>query len=228
MFTGLVEGIGEVRAVRVRFGVRELRIRSPFPREDLGAGSSISIHGVCLTLVGSAAPGGTFCVQVVSETLRRSNLGRLRAGDRVHLERSLRAGARLGGHIVQGHVDGLGRIRRSGHRAGEWVMDIGHQRAIARYIVEKGSICVDGVSLTVARKGRDWFRVHIIPATAAATLFARYRPGRLVNLEVDPIAKYVESVLAMAPGTQEGGAARQPIPRAGQAGRQGIEPGVDA
>lgn len=195
MFTGLVEGMGEVVGVRDRAGTREIRIRPPFPPEDLRAGDSISVHGVCLTLVGGESRDRSFCVQAVAETQRRSMLGSLRVGDRVHLERALRAGDRLGGHLVQGHVDGIGQVRRSMREGGSWVLEIGVPRDLSRYIVEKGSICVDGVSLTVVARSAERFRVDIVPHTAETTLLASYKPGRRVNLEVDVVAKYLESLL---------------------------------
>jgi riboflavin synthase len=196
MFTGLVEGIGEVCGVRTRGGVRDLRIRSPFPQEDLTEGASIAVQGVCLTLVESGTADGAFRVQAVPETLRRTTVGRLRVGDAVHLERALRADSRLGGHFVQGHIDGLGRIRRARREQGETTLDIMIPSRLARYVVEKGSIAIDGVSLTVGRKGVGWMRVHIIPKTVGATLLGSYRVGRKVNLEVDLLAKYAESLLA--------------------------------
>ena len=194
MFTGLVEDIGEIVGLRSRGGVREIAIRTTLSPPELHAGDSVSVHGVCLTLIAECAPDGVFRVQAVSETLRRTTLGKLRSGSRVHLERALRLGDRLGGHLVQGHVDGLGSVRRAERIGGEWVLEVGVPSRWRRYLVEKGSICVDGVSLTVARIGAGWFRVHIVPVTAASTLFAHYRPGRDVNLEVDLIAKYVGSL----------------------------------
>jgi riboflavin synthase len=205
MFTGLVEGIGEVRGVRTRAGVRDLTIRSSFPREDLAEGASIAVNGVCLTLVGPGGTEGDFTVQAVPETLHRTTIGRLKAGDTVHLERALRADARLGGHFVQGHVDGLGRVRRAGRRQGETTLEIAIPGRLERYIVEKGSIAIDGVSLTVGRVGPGWMRVHIIPKTAAVTLLAGYRAGHAVNLEVDLIAKYTESLLKRGEATKGGG-----------------------
>ncbi|MBD3162164.1 MAG: riboflavin synthase [Candidatus Eisenbacteria bacterium] len=195
MFTGLVEGIGEIVTVRNEGGVRMLAIRSPWTDPDLAAGDSLAVQGVCLTLSGPPTSDGLLPLQAIAETLRRSNLGRLRVGDSVHLERAARLGDRLGGHLVQGHVDGLGRIRRNEKRRGETLLEIGLDREWIRYLVEKGSVAVDGVSLTVGEVGRDWFRVYIIPATAKATLLAGYRPGRTVNVEVDLFAKYVESLL---------------------------------
>lgn len=195
MFTGLVEGIGEVTGIRSRAGVREIRIRSPFSQDDLRKGASISIHGVCLTLIEVGGVDGTFRVEAARETLRRTTLSGLRAGDRVHLERALSAEDRFGGHIVQGHVDGIGTIRRVARLRGEWVIDVLMPRDLVPYVVEKGSIAIDGVSLTVGRVASRQFRVHIIPATVGATLLTRYSPGDGVNLEVDVIAKYVEARL---------------------------------
>lgn len=204
MFTGLVEGIGEVRGVRTRAGVRDLTIRSSFPAEDLVEGASIAVNGVCLTLVGPGGDDGEFRVQAVPETLRRTTIGRLKTGDSVHLERALRADARLGGHFVQGHVDGLGRVRRASRRQGELTLEIAIPGRLGRYIVEKGSIAIDGVSLTVGRVGPGWMRVHIIPKTAAVTMLSGYRAGYTVNLEVDLIAKYTESLLLRGSATEGG------------------------
>lgn len=203
MFTGLVSGVGEIVRVRTRRGARELTIRSPFPLEDLCRGASIAVHGVCLTLVADGSKDGVFRVEAGAETLRRSILGRLRSGDGVHLERALRVDDRLGGHLVQGHVDGVGRVRRVGRLAGEWTLEIGIPPRLRRYVVEKGSICVDGVSLTVGRTGPGWFRVHIIPATAAVTRLTGYKAGQMVNIEVDLLAKYVESLLGRGEGIRE-------------------------
>jgi riboflavin synthase len=195
MFTGLVEAIGEVTGIRNRAGVREIRFRSPFPASDLRKGASISIHGVCLTLIEEGTAEGAFRVEAARETLRRTTLAHLRMGDRVHLERALSAGDRLGGHIVQGHVDGIGKVGRAGRLRGEWVIEVLMPRDLVPYVVEKGSIAIDGVSLTVGRVAPGRFRVHIIPATLGATLLATYRRGRRINLEVDVIAKYVEARL---------------------------------
>ncbi len=201
MFTGLVEAVGVVRSARTRGGVRELEVESPLDPASLTRGASIAIQGVCLTLTQAGAQNGRFRVEAGPETIRRTTLGSWRAGDRVHLERALRLGDRLGGHIVQGHVDGTGELLRSGRTGGAWSMEIGLDSAWMRYVVEKGSIAVDGVSLTVAKRRRGRFKVQIIPATAQATLLATYRPGRRVNIEVDIMAKYAESILRS--GTRE-------------------------
>jgi len=219
MFTGLVSAIGEVRGILNCAGVRELRIRSPYPTADLRKGASVAIHGVCLTLTEDGRADGTFRVQAARETLRRTTLSRLQAGDRVHLELALAAGDRLGGHLVQGHVDGFGRLRRIARLRGEWVLDIRFPRRLCPYIVEKGSIALDGVSLTVGRTGLGRFRVHVIPTTAQGTLLAHYRPGRLVNLEVDVIAKYVE-----AQRTRDAAPNAVPRPAAAAVSQPGGEP----
>ncbi|MBM3288351.1 MAG: riboflavin synthase, partial [Candidatus Eisenbacteria bacterium] len=163
MFTGLVEAIGRIARAGSREGVRELVIRSPFAPGELPAGSSVAVQGVCLTLLEDAGSDGSFRVQAAAETLRRTTLGRLRAADRVHLERAVRPMDRMGGHFVQGHVDGIGVLRRVARLRGDWVLEVEAPPSIRRYIVEKGSICVDGVSLTVGAVGPRWFRVHIIP-----------------------------------------------------------------
>jgi len=195
MFTGLVEDVGEIVGLKDHAGLREITVRSALPATELRAGDSVSVQGVCLTLIADGQPDGTFRVQAVTETVRRSTLAKVRSGDPVHLERALKLGDRLGGHLVQGHVDGRGRVRRVERVGSESILDIGIPAHLRRYVVEKGSICVDGVSLTVARTGRDWFQIYIVPATAKATCLARYRPGQEVNLEVDLVAKYVESLL---------------------------------
>jgi riboflavin synthase len=208
MFTGLVTGVGEVVRVVPRQGVRGLTIRSRFPVEELRRGASVSVHGVCLTLIADGSGDGTFRVEAGVETLRRSVLGGLRAGSRVHLELAMRANDRLGGHLVQGHVDGIGKVRRTGRLGGDWILEIDVPSGLSRYIVEKGSICVDGVSLTVGRIRSRTFRVHVIPATAATTRLTEYRVGHPVNLEVDILAKYVESILGSGVGSGNGEGAR--------------------
>lgn len=194
MFTGLVSGMGEVVRVSARQGVTRFTFRSPYPAGELKQGVSIAVNGVCLTLIADGGRDGTFEVEAGGETLRRSTLGGLRPGDQVHLELAMRASDRIGGHLVQGHVDGVGKVRRTGKIRGDWVLEIGIPPGLSRYIVEKGSISVDGVSLTVGSTRSAWFRVHIIPTTAAGTLLTEYRVGHPVNVEVDILAKYVESL----------------------------------
>ncbi|MGH3344765.1 MAG: riboflavin synthase [Carbonactinosporaceae bacterium] len=197
MFTGIVEELGEIAAVERRDGGAQIRIRAKVVTQDVRHGDSIAVNGVCLTV---AVPGGvpaenTFSADVMAETLDRSTLGALAAGDPVNLERAVTPQTRLGGHLVQGHVDGTGRIlgRAQGDRAE--TVRIALPRGIARYVAEKGSIAVDGVSLTITQVGVDHLAVGLIPTTLALTTLGRKDPGDAVNLEVDVIAKYVERLL---------------------------------
>jgi riboflavin synthase len=193
MFTGIVEERGEVVGVDVGTDSGTLTLRAPTVTADAVRGASIAVNGVCLTVVDVA--DGAFTVDVMRETLDRSALGSLRPGAAVNLERAVRASDRLGGHIVQGHVDGVGTVvsRTPGDR---WeVVRIGLDAALSRYVVEKGSIAVDGVSLTVSAVGDRWFDVSLIPTTLELTTLGRRQPGEQVNLEVDVIAKYIERLL---------------------------------
>jgi riboflavin synthase len=191
MFTGLVAGTGAVESLeRGDDGVR-LRVRTDLAGE-LRPGDSVAVNGVCLTAVDSDAAG--FSAEVMAETLRRSSLGPLTAGDQVNLELPLRAGDRLGGHMVQGHVDGTGRIDAVREDGFARVVRIGAPPGVLRYVVEKGSIAVDGVSLTVSSVDRDGFEVSLIPETLERTNLGSVAPGRVVNLEVDVVAKYVEKL----------------------------------
>ncbi|MET8851560.1 riboflavin synthase [Amycolatopsis sp. NPDC004625] len=189
MFTGIVEEIGEVTAVEQLTNAARLRVRGPLVTSDAGHGDSIAVSGVCLTVV--EVTGGEFTVDVVDETLQRSSLAKVATGDRVNLERATPAGGRLGGHIMQGHVDGTGAFLGRDETGVTTFALPGH---LARYVVEKGSIAVDGVSLTVAAIGPDRFSVALIPTTLEATTLGRREPGDLVNLEVDVVAKYVEKL----------------------------------
>ena len=193
MFTGIVEEVGRVVELLDRPDAARLRISAPLVTGDARRGDSINIDGVCLTVVDVA--DGTFSVDVIGETLRRSGLGGLAAGVRVNLERAVPAGGRLGGHLVQGHVDGTGMIV-SREPAEHWdLVRFALPPRLARYVVEKGSIAVDGVSLTVVEAGPDWFTVGLIPTTLELTALAGKQPGEGVNLEVDVLAKYVERLL---------------------------------
>jgi riboflavin synthase len=193
MFTGIVEELGEVVAVARGADSAVLTLRGPLVTSDVGAGASIAVNGVCLTVVTHEA--ATFSVDVMAETLNRSSLGALTAGDVVNLERAMAASSRFGGHIVQGHVDGTGQIvaRAPGDR---WeVVQFTLPPQVSRYVVEKGSITVDGVSLTVSAVSDDTFSVSLIPTTLGLTTLGHKKVGDLVNLEVDVIAKYVERLL---------------------------------
>ena len=198
MFTGIVEEVGTVVAREDQADAARLRIRAATVLEDVALGDSISVSGVCLTV--TDVEDGVWGTDVMAETLRRSSLGKAEAGGRVNLERSVTAHTRLGGHMVQGHVDGVGTVL-SRTPSEHWeVVRIELPRDLARYVVEKGSIAVDGVSLTVsavsAADDRDpWFEVSLIPTTLRETTLGARAPGDPVNLEVDVIAKYVERLL---------------------------------
>lgn len=190
MFTGIVEELGEVVALDHQADSARLTVRAPGVTADAVAGASMAVNGVCLTVVDLAT--GVFTADVMRETLSRSSLGELTVGSRVNLERAVRASDRLGGHIVQGHVDGVGTVidRRVGD--GWETMRISLPEGLSRYVVEKGSIAIDGVSLTVSAVADGWFEVSLIPTTLALTTLGRHGVGEPVNVEVDVIAKYVE------------------------------------
>ncbi|MBU3751813.1 MAG: riboflavin synthase [Mycobacterium sp.] len=195
MFTGIVEELGEIVAVEPLVDAARLTIRGPLVTADARHGDSIAVNGVCLTVV-DVVPEGRFTADVMAETLNRSSLARVSPGSVVNLERAAAVNGRLGGHIVQGHVDGTGTVI-SRTPSPHWeVVRIGLPAALSRYVVEKGSITVDGVSLTVSAVDRDWFEVSLIPTTLALTTLGRAAAGTPVNLEVDVIAKYVERLLS--------------------------------
>jgi riboflavin synthase len=198
MFTGIVEELGEVTGRDVLADAARLTIRGPVVTGDAGHGDSIAVNGVCLTVV-DLLPDAQFTADVMAETLNRSSLGQLRVGSRVNLERAAAVNSRLGGHIVQGHVDGTGQVVARSPSEHWEVVRIEIPAAVARYVVEKGSITVDGISLTVSGLGaqpRDWFEVSLIPTTRELTTLGRVPVGTQVNLEVDVIAKYVERLMA--------------------------------
>ena len=227
MFTGIVEEIGEVVAVRRTDEVLELTVRGPTVSSDARHGDSIAVSGVCLTVTAVDTPGepagdgrpaadalvadalaadaggGAFRVELVPETLARTSLAGVQAGTRVNLERAVAVGGRLGGHIVQGHVDGVGTLLRRdpGARSDELCFSL--PVPLARYVVEKGSITVDGVSLTVAGIEGATFSVALIPTTLAHTTLGSRAVGDTVNLEVDVVAKYVERLTAGYAGPTE-------------------------
>ncbi len=198
MFTGLVEAIAVLEQIRQQGHSAAIRLRAPAIVEDVKLGDSIAVNGVCLTV--TAFDAQSFTVDAVPETIRRTNLSRLRPGDGVNVERALRMGDRLGGHIVSGHVDGVGEIVRIAKEEIATVIEIAADAACLRYIVEKGSICVDGVSLTVMDVGKHSFRVSLIPHTGHETTLGRATVGRAVNLECDVLAKYVERLLGGSTG----------------------------
>ena len=194
MFTGIVEELGEVVGLEHGDDSARLSVRGPVVTDDVVLGASISVNGVCLTV--TDLEDDVFGVDVMAETLRRSSLARLAPGERVNLERAMAASGRFGGHVVQGHVDGVGEVlaRVPGDR---WeVVRFSLPQALRRYVVEKGSIAVDGTSLTVSAVGEGFFEVSLIPTTLAATTLGSRVVGDPVNLEVDVLAKYVEAQLA--------------------------------
>jgi len=199
MFTGIVEELGTVTAVEDQGDAIRLSIRAETVLEDAGLGDSIAVNGCCLTV--TERDGDTWTADVMQETLDKTSLYGVRPGDRVNLERAVTAEKRLGGHIVQGHVDGVGTVL--GRTPSEhWeVVEIQMPPELGRYLVDKGSITVDGVSLTVVEAGTDRFTVSLIPETLARTTLGTRQPGDRVNLEVDIIAKYVERLLPFT--TQE-------------------------
>jgi riboflavin synthase len=198
MFTGLVADKGTVEAVEQDGPGARLRVRTRLAPE-LAGGDSIAVNGVCLTA--REPDGGSFAADLMAETLERSSLGPLAAGDEVNLELPLRAGDRLGGHVVQGHVDGVGEVERIDEAGFARVVRVAAPAEVLRYVVEKGSIAVDGVSLTVAGLAPDAFTVALIPTTLARTTLGFRAPGDTVNIEVDVVAKYVERLTGGYRGT---------------------------
>ncbi|WP_175409467.1 riboflavin synthase [Streptomyces sp. TRM64462] len=193
MFTGIVEELGEVTAVENLGDSSRFRLRGPVVTQGAKHGDSIAVNGVCLTVV--EHEGDEFTADVMAETLKRSSLGALTTGSRVNLERPMVADGRFGGHIVQGHVDGTGAIVERTPSDNWEIVKISLPAELARYVVEKGSITVDGVSLTVVEAGPDFFTISLIPTTLALTTLGIKQPGDTVNLEVDVIAKYVERLV---------------------------------
>jgi riboflavin synthase len=194
MFTGIVEELGRVAAVEANEGGARLAIEAKLVVEDAAIGDSIATNGCCLTVVECSSTG--FSADAVTETLARTNLGDLRAGDPVNLERPVRLADRLGGHLVQGHVDATGRLRsREANPDGSTTMGFTAPPEVLRYVVHKGSITVDGISLTVASLAPDGFSIAVIPHTLAVTTLGSIEPGARVNLETDVIAKYVERLM---------------------------------
>jgi riboflavin synthase len=208
VFTGIVEELGELVGRDERPDAARFTVHGPLVSSDARPGNSIAVNGVCLTVVD--VDGEAFTADVIGETLRRSSLGPARRGDRLNLERAAKLGARLGGHLVQGHVDGTGTLlsRAAPQEAAPWELArIGMPAGLGRYVVEKGSITVDGVSLTVVEVGTHQFSVGLIPTTQQLTTLGLRRPGELVNLEVDVIAKYVERLASphLVPGSSGAG-----------------------
>jgi riboflavin synthase len=193
VFTGIVEELGHVVAIDDLGDASRFRLRGPVVTEGAKHGDSIAVNGVCLTVVDFG--GGEFTADVMAETLDRSSLGALAVGSKVNLERPMALGGRLGGHLVQGHVDGKGTIVERKLSDNWEIVKISLPADLSRYVVEKGSITVDGISLTVVDAGSDYFTVSLIPTTLALTTLGIKQAGDPVNLEVDVLAKYVERLL---------------------------------
>lgn len=196
MFTGLVTDVGTINSITQGSENCTIVLRTAYDTDDLELGESIAVDGACLTV--TKIGNDHFFVEVSPETLSRTTLGERRAGDRVHLERALRVGDRLGGHMMQGHVDGVGKLVGRQRDKNAWLLDFEAPESIARYLIEKGSIAIDGVSLTVNSVTNTRFGVAIIPHTTDKTNLGGYRVGRSVNLEADMIGKYVEKLAAGA------------------------------
>ena len=201
MFTGIVEEMGTVKAIRKGPHSAVVEIQAQVVLEDLHIGDSIAVNGVCLTAT-AFSPAG-FTADVMHETLNRSALALLRPGSRVNLERALAAGGRFGGHIVAGHVDGVGTVQRITRDDNAVWYTIAAGPEILRYVVEKGSIAIDGISLTVAKVEEEGFQVSVIPHTGEETTLLEKVPGDSVNLENDVIGKYVERLLGLGKSEEE-------------------------
>ena len=201
MVTGIIEEIGEIAGVKRGQVSSRLAIRGKKIFSDLKLGDSVAVNGVCLTA--TSISGDIFEADVMAETLRRTNLGGFSNGTRVNLERAMAAGGRFGGHIVSGHIDGTGRVSSLVREENAVWVRIEAEDKILRYIIEKGSIAIDGISLTVAETGPGYFKVSIIPHTGEETTLLRRRPGDIVNLENDVVGKYVERLLNFSAGNGE-------------------------
>src|SRR5918997_2542889 len=200
MFTGIIEELGRVRSLERRGEGARMTVEARVVTGGTAEGDSVAVNGVCLTAL--EVRRDSFAADGSRETLQRSTLGTLRPGSVVNLERAVTPSTRLGGHIVQGHVDGRGRFLSAEEHGGWWTVRIGSPPELARYLVFKGSVCVEGISLTVAALSEDHFEVAVIPKTWVATNLSHLRPGDPVNLEADIIAKYVERILSA--GSRQG------------------------
>jgi len=213
LFTGLVEDVGTLVAAQPQGHGLRLGIRTAIPVSEIAEGDSVAVDGVCLTA--EAFFAGGFYAVAGRETLHRSTLGTAKIGRRLHLERALAVGDRLGGHLVQGHVDGLGKVLRSEDQQESWVLWLELAADTSRYVAAKGSLCVDGVSLTVNELDGDRVRLNVVPHTAKVTRLGSLRAGDAVNIEVDILAKYVERLLGSAGRSTSGGLTPDLLRRAG-------------
>lgn len=203
MFTGIIEEMGRIKKVRLGADSARLTIEGEVVLGDVRLGDSIAVNGICLTVVDFNER--FFNVDVMAETLRKTNLEELKPGDRVNLERALRVGDRLGGHIVSGHIDGVGVISRRQREDIAVITEVRAPREVMRYVVKKGSIAIDGISLTVVDCGSEFFSVSLIPHTAGLTTLGYKKTGDRVNLESDIIGKYVERLMGLTGNDKEAG-----------------------
>lgn len=201
MFTGIIEEVGTVEGFSNSADICRITVRAPKIMEDTAIGDSIAVNGVCLTA--SFRSGDIFGADVMAETARRTNLVKLHRGSRVNLERAMTLNGRFGGHIVSGHVDGTGTVLSIKKEGNAYWYQIGAEAGILRYVIEKGSVAIDGISLTVARLEDQSFFVSIIPHTREETILFEKKPGSQVNLENDLIGKYVERLLEHPPKEKE-------------------------
>ena len=201
MFTGIVEGLGQVKRLTMKGADAVLEIEAGIHLEEVSLGDSIAVNGACLTV--TAKNKNNFQADVSAETLSRTTLKFLQAGHKVNLEKSLRVGGFVGGHFVLGHVDATGRILSQTQKSGSLILAVEMNESIARYIVEKGSVAIDGISLTVNKLEKSRFYVNIIPHTAANTTLVMKREGDLVNIETDILGKYVEKLMQSNKGIDQ-------------------------
>ena len=202
MFTGIVETTGLITGADTEDGDLRLRVGSPSVASGVSQGDSVAVNGVCLTVI--ETDGSEFAADVSRETIRCSTLGELGVGDTVNLEPALKAGAPLGGHIVTGHVDGVGRVTSLVEAGQSWVVSIEVPDDLTRFLAAKGSVCVDGISLTVNEVAGSVFSVNIIPHTREVTTMSGFEAGTRVNIEIDVVARYVERLLAVQGEGREG------------------------
>jgi riboflavin synthase len=202
MFTGIIEELGKISAWDKHAGGAKMKISAQTATKDSNEGDSIAVNGVCLTAI--EITSNSFAADVSGETLSRSTLGNLKVGSKVNLERAVTPSTRLGGHIVQGHVDARGELLAAKQDGDFWTVRIGFPKEIAQYLVYKGSISVEGISLTIANLAEDYFEIAIIPKTWELTNLSALKNGDAVNLEADVIAKYVERIMLYGQGAEKG------------------------
>ena len=201
MFTGIIEELGKIAALEKHADGAKIKIAARVVTKDTGEGDSIAVNGVCLTALNVKADG--FTADVSQETLDRSTLGRLQTGARINLERAVTPNTRLGGHIVQGHVDARGKFVSAVQQGDFWTVRVSFPKEIGQYLVYKGSVAVEGISLTIAALGADYFEIAVIPKTWELTNLSTLKAGDEVNLEADVIAKYVERILLYGRAAEE-------------------------